>query len=95
MPIYTGDRITFEATFRDSDGGLYNPDSIVLNIYDPANGLDCCFTDGDMTHPSTGLYQMQYDIPENGLPGSWRVVWVGTLSGGNKSEKMAFTVVKL
>ena len=95
MSIYTGDRITLEATFKDKNGDLYAPDSITLNIYDPANGLDATKTAGDMTNPSTGLYQVEYDIPDNGLPGTWRAIWVAVLSGGKKSEKMPFTVDKL
>ena len=95
MPIYTGDRITLEATFKDENGDLYAPDSITLNIFDPANGLDDTITEGSMTNPSTGVYQVDYDIPDNAIPGSWRVIWIAVLSGGKKSEKMSFTINKL
>lgn len=90
MSVYLGDRITLEATFKDSDGNEYNPDSVKIYIYDGKNGLDSTIT--DPTNPSIGVFRKEYDIPDTAAHGSWRVVWEGTLGGGKKREQMQLTV---
>jgi|GEM_PF-2483900 len=91
MPIRLGDRITVEARIEDKDHNPIDPASQTITLYD-GSGTSRAST-SDPTKIGTGIYTTDFDIPCDGVLGSWDVRWVASFqSGGQKSEKITITV---
>jgi len=91
MPIYQGDRITIKVTWKDKDGTLINPTAHVIKIYDSAGTERKSDTTPDR-NPSTGVFEEDYDIPDDAPTGEWRCDWEATIAGGSKMQKIPFEV---
>ena len=93
MPIYPGDRTKITATIRDNQGNKVDPSSHEIKVYDP----DGTQQGGTFTNPekdAPGEYHLDYDVPDNGKPGTWKAVWKATIGTGDKKETIAFDVLE-
>ena len=71
MNPIVGSSVTLQATFRETDGNLYDPDTVELNIVDP---LGIGSTPAP-TNESTGIWQYVLLLD---TPGMWQFQFVGT-----------------
>ena len=93
MPLYPGDQTTTRATIRDNEGNKVDPSNHEIKVYDPDDTQQGgTFT--DTVKDATGEYHLDYDIPDNGKPGTWKAVWKATIGTGDKKEKLTFDVLE-
>ena len=66
-----GDRVTIQATFTDENSVLTDPDTVQLEIKNPAGTV----TTPSVSNPSTGVYEGSVLFDADGL---WWYRWEGT-----------------
>ena len=81
----TGDKVRLTAIFKDSTGGFIDPPIAHFLVKNPATTALSTETStgANVTHPSTGNYQLIVDVPD---PGSWtwRTFSTGTNAGAGE-----------
>lgn len=75
MVAYQGGSVTIEATFKDEDGNLYEPNSQTLEFYDPSGVLIVTKTQADCVHVAPGVWSIEYDLADDALVGRWLCQW--------------------
>ena len=90
-----GSTITLNNTFTDSDGDVYDPDTISLTIYDSEGTSKTVVTYAadDIKKTSTGIYYYNYTIPaDSTVQGYWMGVWTVVIgSQTDVSEEQFYT----
>lgn len=87
-----GESIRLTNTFTDSDGDVYDPDTISLTIYDVEGTSKkvVTYAADEITRTSTGIYVYDYTIPSDSTSqGYWIGVWtvvIGTLSDVSEEQ---------
>lgn len=72
MPITVGNTIPISATVKDSDGHLFDPDSIVLTLRLPSDAIEVLSFPDSVTRKSIGIYIANVTV---NYPGTWRFKW--------------------
>ena len=90
-----GSTITLNNTFTDSDGDVYDPDTLSLTIYD-AEGTSkkvVTYAADEIKKTSTGVYYYNYTIPSDSTSqGYWIGVWTVALGTSvDVSEEQFYT----
>ena len=90
--IIRGSTIRVQATIRDYDEKLLDPDSHIIKLL-KADGTQ---EGSNYTSPSgsSGVYQQHLDIPETGVPGEWTIEWKVTKTSKSSIERVRFKVVE-
>lgn len=78
MRYSPGSTAELTSTFTKANGDLVNPDSIEVDIFGPAGQL---LDNGVPVNISLGLYQYDYEIPEDATTGLYRIEWHATING--------------
>lgn len=83
-----GESIRLKATYTDSSGVAYDPDTIELKIYDPVGVLKSTVTyaAGDIEKNDTGVYFYDYTIPADGDQGYWIQTFTGVITGATTTD---------
>lgn len=84
VPI--GQAVTIHLEFRDKTGALANPSAGNLKVRDPAGNITTTAL-GSLTHPSTGIYEL--DVTAN-LVGRWN--WYGNSTAGLVAANQGYFV---
>ena len=86
MSVYNiGNKVTMRATFKDENGALADPDSVVLKLKTPV-GVESTVAP---TKDATGLYHYDKVVDASGV---WHYRWVGV--GTVDAAGEAFFTVK-
>ena len=86
------DTIRIQATIRDFDDTLVDPDSHQIIIYNPL-----AVAMGTYTGPSRvslGIFTQDYAIPSAGPSGDWKISWRATFGAFNSREIGYFKVAE-
>jgi uncharacterized protein YfaS (alpha-2-macroglobulin family) len=71
MSFYPNETVSKSITFRDKDNALLDPDTTTVDIIDPNNTT---IANPSLSQISTGIYEMNYNIPLDATLGQWKVV---------------------
>jgi len=69
--LYRGESKRFQTTFTDTDDAVFDPASVVMNIYDAEGELDETYAVGDLTRTAEGVYYVDFPIPTDAAYGRW------------------------
>ena len=88
-----GESVGLKATYTDQDG-IYDPDDVELNIYDPSGTLmkTVKYSDGEILRNSKGIYIYNYLIPDDAETGWWNEIFTGTTGSSIDKSSMKFYV---
>ena len=89
-----GETVRIQNTHTDSDGTLYDPDTIELKIYDPKGSLSVTktFAAGEIVKSSTGIYYYDYTIADDATTGWWISKWTAMIGTQTDRESDQFYV---
>lgn len=76
--VHQTEFINLPCYFRDGDGTLIDPDTVVLKLYSPV-GVTTTYTygtDSEFEKRKTGHYNCDFQIGQ--YAGNWRYAWFGT-----------------
>jgi len=73
LTTHLGETITVQATIKDLDGNLVDPDSQEVKVYDPNGTLQATYT--SPTQQSTGVYRQSHTTSTSDTPGLWQFHW--------------------
>jgi hypothetical protein len=92
--VYAGDTISRTYTFTDTNGDVYDPDTITINILDPTGAIIDTLAKTDLTRASTGVYTMLYTLASDAVAGNWNIQVIATYAAQNlqTEEYFPFTV---
>jgi len=84
------DTIRIKNTFKDENKALFDPDTQVVKIYDPAKSLKA--TISNPTKVSLGVFYIEYDIPSDATEGEWVAKWKAVKGTYKETEPFYFNV---
>lgn len=86
--VYTyGQSVDVEATFKDGDGVLTDPSSVVFKVITP-DGQTTSYTvgsDPEATKVSTGVYRLRIEVNQEGI-WYYRAEGLGTIKGAGEGS---------
>jgi hypothetical protein len=83
---WIGDTVEKEAVFRDTDGGLANPDTVLGNAKKPSGASVAASL---IVNPSLGVFDVLYDADQSGI---WYFRIKGEGNGVNAVVEGSFCV---
>jgi hypothetical protein len=92
MVAYPGGSVKLEATFKDEEGNLYEPDSQTLEFYDPSDVLIASKTQADCTHVGLGVWSIEYALEETAAVGRWLCHWTTKVGSKYYPQNFIFIV---
>lgn len=90
--VYQDAYINLPCYFRDEDGTLIDPDTVVFKLYSPA-GQTTTYTygtDSGFEKRATGHYNLDFQIGK--YAGRWHFVWLGTYVGRTVAKEGSIVV---
>ena len=83
--MYFGEKTALEATFKDDDNNLVDPDTPpTVRIKDPTGKI--IVSDGKAIQRSKGKWYYEYIMPDNIEIGLWVDIWTATIHGKDYEE---------
>ena len=90
QPIYQSNTVARQYTFTDLNNAVYDPDTITITIKDANDATAASQSKANLTRISTGIYQMQYNIPSNGALGVWTITVNATSTASSLNSTQVF-----
>jgi len=87
---YPNETVSWEYEFKNESGDRIDPDSISCYIYDPDDSVKGTIT---LDKVSTGLYDLDYNLPSDAADGIWYIV-LSIVSGSYKKTDLLILKVE-
>jgi hypothetical protein len=92
-----GSNKRIQNTFKSFEGVLFDPETMVLNFYDPLGALIATKSKADCNQvpPPPGVWYIDYAVPDIGPIGRWTLEWKETTGGFTSSASFGFCVFSI
>jgi len=84
--------LRFQATIRDFNDALMNPDSHAIKLLKP-DGTQQSTDYTSPTKDTDGIYHQDVDIPADAASGEWSLQWTTVKDSHNTTERIRFKVI--